>query len=132
MGSRFKIRKVTKEIANVYDIEDIEKGRGFDVDKIDDELFNNVEYKPLQIRHCDLDTNNHVNNALYFSYFLDYVDEDVLSNYLPYKIQVTYKKQITINDKPIVYSKDTIEDGQKYTNIKICSKENEIYNNFKN
>lgn len=123
----FKIRKVTKEIANVYDIEDIEKGRGFDVDKIDDELFNNVEYKPLQIRHCDLDTNNHVNNALYFSYFLDYVDEDVLSNYLPYKIQVTYKKQITINDKPIVYSKDTIEDGQKYTNIKICSKENEIY-----
>ena len=55
------------------------------------------------------------------------MDDDVLSNYLPYKIQVTYKKQITINDEPIVYSKDTVEEGQKYTNIKICSKENEIY-----
>lgn len=123
----FKIKKVTKEIANVYDLKDIEKGRGFDVDKIDDEIFNDVPSLPLQIRHCDLDTNNHVNNALYFSYFFDYVDEDVLENYLPYKIQVTYKKQITIHDKPVVYSKDTIEDGQKYTNIKICNKDNEVY-----
>lgn len=122
-----KIKKVTKEIAEVYDLHEIEKGKGFEVDNIEDKVFSDVEKKPLQIRRSDLDINNHVNNTLYFSYFYDYIDKEILDKYIPYKIQLTYKKQITIDDEPYVYTKDIVEDGQYYTNVKICNDKNEIY-----
>lgn len=123
----FKIKKVTKEIAEVYDLHEIDRGKGFDVDKIEDSLFDNIESKKLNIRQSDLDINNHVNNTLYFSYFYDFIDNEILTKYQPYKIQVTYKKQIKIDDKPKVYTKNVIDNGQLYTNIKICSDNNDKY-----
>jgi len=127
----FKIKKVTKEIAEVYDLSEIEKGRGFEVDNIDDNIFKDVKEEKLSIRRCDLDINNHVNNTLYFSYFYDYIDENILDEYIPYKIQITYKKQITLNDKPLIYTKNIIEDKQFYTNVKICNENNEVYTMIK-
>lgn len=122
-----KIKRITDDVVKVYCLDKIEKGKGFEVDKINDDLFKDAIKHKLMIRYDDLDINHHVNNSLYFSYFYDYTDNEILKKYIPYKIQITYKKEIKLNNEPFVYVKNTIEDDQIYSYYKICDKDNNIF-----
>lgn len=126
----FAIKQISKDIAKSYGLEKIEKGKGFQIDTIDDEVFMGIIGEKLNIRYDDIDFNSHVNNTVYFSYPFDYIDRDILRDYEVYKIQIMYKDSIRIDTDCDVYAITKEEDNQKVTYIKI-SKEDKIYTTIK-
>lgn len=46
------------------------------------------------VRYFDIDTNHHVNNAKYFEWVFNTVDEEVLNNYFPTMVNIRYHVEI--------------------------------------
>lgn len=119
--TNFRIKRVTKEIAAEFGDFGLEKGRGFEVDSLRDDLLEKSEEKKLAVRHDDIDFNNHVNNTVYFSVFYDFTSEELLEKYRPYKIQVMYKKQVLLDDDAVVRCAEYEQDGQLYSEYEILT-----------
>lgn len=119
----FKIKRVTEDIAREFGDFPLEKGRGFEVDSLKSELIEKAAPEDLMIRHDDIDFNGHVNNTVYFSVFFDFTPKEILESYKPYKIQIMYKKQILLEDAPVVRTVQYEEDSQLYTEYEISSDE---------
>ncbi len=126
----FSIKQLNKDIIKTYGFDELEKGKGFQIDAIDEEVFDAVEGKKLFIRHDDIDINSHVNNTVYFSYPFDYIDRDILKKYEIYKIQILYKDSIRIDTDCDLYSVTKEEDEQMVTYIKIA-KGDKLYTTIK-
>lgn len=67
-------------------IPDIEKPVKFDVEKVFD------------VRYSDIDTNRHVNNEKYIAWALEAVPMDVVLNYTLSNMKVTYEKETTYGE----------------------------------
>ena len=121
--STLSIKRVTPEIAGDFGDFGIDRGRGFTVEALKEDLLSEAEGKPLSVRHDDIDFNSHVNHTVYFSLFYDYTPIEILEAFRPYKIQIMYKKQLLEGDSPEVRSIQYLEDLQQYTEYEIIEGE---------
>lgn len=60
--------------------------------------------KRFHVRLSELDSNQHANSASYIDWCLEAVPEDVLKEYLPCDIEITYKKESRLGDGLIASS----------------------------
>ncbi len=56
---------------------------------------------PFRVRLNDLDLNRHVNNAVYAEWALETVPADILKNYLPVDIEISYRAEALYGDRVI-------------------------------
>ena len=49
---------------------------------------------PYRVRFFDIDSNHHVNNAVYFHWILDVLGRDFLTSYVPKTITIRYDKEV--------------------------------------
>jgi len=52
------------------------------------------ESLPYRVRFFDIDSNHHVNNAVYFHWILDVLGRDFLTSYVPKTITIRYDKEV--------------------------------------
>ena len=60
--------------------------------------------KRFHVRLSELDSNQHANSASYIDWCLEAVPEDALNEYLPYDIEITYKKESKLGEGLIASS----------------------------
>lgn len=77
------------------------------------------DYEPFEVRRCDLDTNNHVNNARYIDMALEYTDPGTNIR----QLRVEYKKAARYKDKiwPRVH-----REGDTMT-VALCDSARKVY-----
>lgn len=70
----------------------------------------------FHVRLSELDTNQHANSACYIDWCLEAVPERVLADYLPYSIELTFKKESKLGEGLIARSvQQEPESGQRPT-----------------
>lgn len=91
-----KIIKLPGMMAERYGEHD---GRGIDDPFARMTPIESGEYeKRFHVRSSELDSNQHANSASYIDWCLEAVPEDVLNEYLPSDIEITYKKESKLGD----------------------------------
>lgn len=83
--------RIPAEYAGIY---------GLKEEKVMDSPFSDYETpkdfnfsKDFSVRRCDIDTNNHVNNARYFEWLLESVPDSTFEDYRMSRLEITYKKE---------------------------------------
>ncbi len=118
------IKTLDSDIIKNYGFEEIVRGSGYGVDKIEEDIFSNGEEYPLITRYTDIDLNQHINNTIYFSYIYDFVDRDILKKYQVKNIQINYKKGVVEDvDCKVKVARQRDESNNLYSYFKIHSED---------
>lgn len=64
----------------------------------------------FHVRLSELDTNQHANSACYIDWCLEAVPRDLLDAYLPYSIEITYKKEARLGEGLVARSEEATND----------------------
>jgi medium-chain acyl-[acyl-carrier-protein] hydrolase len=90
--------------------------RIMEIENYDFKQVENYEDKrEFDVRRRDIDTNNHVNNAVYVEWIVEAISEEIYENYLLVKLEIVYKKEtaygssINVNSQAINKRDDLIE-----------------------
>lgn len=82
--------------AEFGDIYGVNSKKVMDTPFEDFSLAGTLEYeKEFFVRKCDIDTNNHVNNARYLEWLLEAVPEEVYDSHRLHQLEIIYKKEAT-------------------------------------
>lgn len=85
-----KLSRVTEEIIAPFESQKITKIKRFgQLEKIEA-----GESLPYRVRFNDIDSNHHVNNAVYFDWLLDVLGYDFLTTYVPKTITIRYDREV--------------------------------------
>lgn len=77
------------------------------------------ESRLYHVRFYDLDSNHHVNNAMYFNWMIDVLGYDFMVNHIPVAAKVKFDKEILYgNDITSVYQVDE-ENGKTLHEIRV-------------
>lgn len=85
----------------------------------------------FNVRRCDIDYNNHVNNTKYLLWIMEGVSDNIYENYILSQFEIVYKKEIKYGDH--ILSSYIQEDGKKEEILlthKISDEENIIDHAF--
>ena len=85
-----KIKTVDEDIIAPYKSEKINKIKRFN--KM--QQLTNPKKSPFKVRFYDIDSNRHVNNAIYFNWLLDVLGYDLLSTYTIKEVNIRFDKEI--------------------------------------
>ena len=78
----------------------VERKQGGELAIADPERSDEIDFeKEFNIRHSDIDTNEHVNNIKYVEWALEVVPVEILNNYLLKRIKIVYKKETNYGRK---------------------------------
>ena len=81
----------------------------------------NYEKKRIyRARYDDLDTNHHVTNSHYFSWFIDMLDRDFLKNHVVETIDIKFDKEVYYGER--VYSVSYTHLNGRRTRKYYCSR----------
>lgn len=93
-----KMSRVTEEIIAPFESEKISKIRRFgQLTKLDKEK--PYTQLPYRVRFYDIDSNQHVNNAIYFNWILDALGYDFLNQHQPKSITIRYEKEVSYGNQ---------------------------------
>lgn len=85
-----KMSSVTEEIIAPFESEKIKKIKRFGkLEKIE-----SGKSTPYRVRFYDIDSNQHVNNAIYFDWIMDVLGYDFLTKHTPKTITIRYDKEV--------------------------------------
>ncbi|MFV0561280.1 MAG: acyl-ACP thioesterase domain-containing protein [Enterococcus sp.] len=85
-----KMSSVRDEIVAPFESEKIKKiKRQPKIEKIE-----SGEMLPYRVRFYDIDSNQHVNNAIYFNWMIDVLGHEFLTNYTPTGVVVRFDKEV--------------------------------------
>lgn len=68
--------------------------------------------KEFDVRHSDIDFNEHVNNVVYASWILETIPLDITNNYSLENIKITYEKEAVLGEKVIIQTEIIEEDNK--------------------
>lgn len=85
-----KMASVPEEIIAPYESEKVKRIRRYP--KI--EKIQTGTYLPYRVRFYDIDSNHHVNNAVYFNWMIDVLGRDFLTTHVPVYVIVRYDKEV--------------------------------------
>lgn len=75
----------------------------------------NGNFATYQVRFFDIDSNQHVNNAVYFQWLLDVLGYDFLTHYQPTTIRVKFDKEVYYGEEIESHYAQTQNDAQTLT-----------------
>ena len=88
--------------------------------------------KDFSVEYFDIDPNRHVNNAKYFEWIFNTVDQDTLNNYYPAMINIRYHVEIQPNQvahSTFTMDYDTLKSDHKiFANDTLCCEANVEWN----
>lgn len=88
--------------------------------------------KDFSVEYFDIDPNRHVNNAKYFEWIFNTVDQDTLNNYYPVMINIRYHVEIQPNQvahSTFTMDHDTLKSDHKiFANDTLCCEANVEWN----
>lgn len=85
-----KMSSVNEEIIAPFESEKIKKiKRQEKIEKIDSGFM-----LPYRVRFYDIDSNQHVNNAMYFNWIIDVLGYDFLTTHVPEKVIIRFDKEV--------------------------------------
>lgn len=69
---------------------------------------------PYRVRFYDIDSNQHVNNAMYFNWIIDVLGYDFLTTHVPEKVLIRFDKEVEYgNEIESHYEQVEMEHGVK-------------------
>lgn len=69
------------------------------------------QMRPYHVRFYDLDSNHHVNNAMYFNWIIDVLGYDFMTRHVPMEVNVKFDKEVQYgNDIESHYQIDSVMD----------------------
>lgn len=90
-----KVSSVNEELMAPYDSPKVKKIRRWR--KI--ESVKDGEKKDYHVRFYDLDSNHHVNNAVYFNWIIDVLGYYFLTTYQPKEVSIRYDKEVSYGNE---------------------------------
>ena len=113
-----RMHKLLPEIIDPYESEKIKRivrlPKLIDVDGL-------KMQQDYAVRYFDIDTNHHVNNAKYFEWLFNTVDENILNNYVPTKLNIRY--HVEIQPGQMVHTEVRFDDDKAQSSHKIYVKD---------
>lgn len=87
-----KVTAVSDEIIAPYGSEKVKKIRRYPkLTKVEEEK---SAFQPYRVRFYDIDSNNHVNNSVYFTWIFDVLGYDFLSKHTPLSTAIRFEKEV--------------------------------------
>lgn len=85
-----KMSSVPEEIITPYESQKVKKIKRYPkIEKVSD-----GESLPFRVRFYDIDSNQHVNNSVYFNWILDVLGYDFLTNHTPSYLHIRFDKEV--------------------------------------
>ncbi|BCA85074.1 acyl-ACP thioesterase [Enterococcus saigonensis] len=85
-----KMTSVPEEIIAPFESEKIKRIKRFPtIEKIEE-----GESLPYRVRFYDIDSNQHVNNAMYFNWMIDVLGFDFLTTHVPKEVNIRFDKEV--------------------------------------
>lgn len=103
-----KIKAVDEEIIAPYESEKIKKIKRFN--KM--QPLSNPKTSPFKVRFYDIDSNKHVNNAIYFNWLLDVLGYEFLSTHTIKNVNIRFDKEIEFGNVVDSYYETEITDNK--------------------
>lgn len=106
-------KRIPKDYIDIYGINDEFNFETFE--ELEEDI--KVDYKSsYMVRRSDIDSNNHVNNSIYFEWMMECIPYEIYNNYNLHEFNITFKKETMYND--IITSELEYKDEDNY---KICN-----------
>lgn len=85
-----KMSSVPEEIITPYESQKVKKIKRYPkIEKVSD-----GKSLPFRVRFYDIDSNQHVNNSVYFNWILDVLGYDFLTNHTPSYLHIRFDKEV--------------------------------------
>lgn len=111
-----KMSSVTEEIIAPFESEKITKIHRFGkLEKIVEGFT-----LPYRVRFYDIDSNQHVNNAVYFHWLLDVLGYEFLTTYIPKEMTIRYDKEVEYGNEITSVVETVQTDSERKTRHAIC------------
>ncbi|MFW6119496.1 MAG: acyl-[acyl-carrier-protein] thioesterase [Petrotogales bacterium] len=94
--------RISSELTRFYQLSGEEKPISFPSIKIDKS--SEYSHKELVALNSDIDTNQHVNNAVYIRWICDSLPEKLYKDFSLDEITISYKKEVLLNDHVSVFN----------------------------
>lgn len=103
-----KMSSVNEEIIAPFESEKIKKiKRQEKIEKVEAGFM-----LPYRVRFYDIDSNQHVNNTMYFNWIIDVLGYDFLTTHIPEKVLIRFDKEVEYgNEIESHYEQIALEDG---------------------
>lgn len=85
-----KLSSVSEEVIAPYESEKVSRIRRYP--KI--EKIQQGQMLPFRVRFYDIDSNRHVNNAIYFNWLINVLDYDFLTTFEPLEVNIRFDKEV--------------------------------------
>lgn len=104
-----KMASVPEEIIAPFESEKIKRIKRFPaITKV-----TNGQSLPYRVRFYDIDSNQHVNNAMYFNWMIDVLGFDFLTTHVPQAVNIRFDKEVEYGNEVMshyeIIAEDTIE-----------------------
>ncbi|MBO0450054.1 acyl-[acyl-carrier-protein] thioesterase [Enterococcus sp. MJM12] len=104
-----KMASVPEEIIAPFESEKIKRIKRFPaITKV-----TNGQSLPYRVRFYDIDSNQHVNNAMYFNWMIDVLGFDFLTTHVPQVVNIRFDKEVEYGNEVMshyeIIAEDTIE-----------------------
>ncbi|WP_303753373.1 acyl-ACP thioesterase domain-containing protein [Enterococcus sp. S86.2] len=104
-----KMASVPEEIIAPFESEKIKRIKRFPaITKV-----TNGQSLPYRVRFYDIDSNQHVNNAMYFNWMIDVLGFDFLTTHVPQVVNIRFDKEVEYGNEVMshyeILAEDTIE-----------------------
>lgn len=104
-----KMASVPEEIIAPFESEKIKRIKRFPaITKV-----TNGQNLPYRVRFYDIDSNQHVNNAMYFNWMIDVLGFDFLTTHVPQVVNIRFDKEVEYGNEVMshyeIIAEDTIE-----------------------
>lgn len=111
-----KMSSVDEALMAPFESPKIKKIKRWDkIEKVED-----GSMRPYHVRFYDLDSNQHVNNAMYFNWIIDVLGYDFMTQHVPTSVNVKFDKEVQYgNDIESHYQIDPASEGQILTRHEI-------------
>ncbi len=105
-----KVKRISDEVKNFYG--ELQKNVGIDSENTNFEVssFNTIFTKNHSLRHCDIDTNGHLNNTIYAQLVEDTV-ANVIDKFTIRSFKILYKREVSYNINNLVCDVGKIDEN---------------------
>lgn len=91
--------------------------------------FKEVAYEEI-VKREDIDYNNHVNNAVYFKWMIESIEDKYYEEYILKDVEILYKKETMYKDRILVYNNYNIKENTLEVEHLILEKDSMEYKTY--